>query len=46
VLIIGSGYATHNFAGNAAKNKLFVDAASDVITNATPELRYGLEGEE
>jgi len=39
VLILGSGYATHNFMGSAAGNRKFVDAASDVITNSTPELR-------
>jgi hypothetical protein len=39
ILIIGSGYATHNPAGNLAKKIEFVDAVSDVITNATPEIR-------
>eukprot|EP00026_Physarum_polycephalum_P012575 Phypoly_transcript_12897.p1 GENE.Phypoly_transcript_12897~~Phypoly_transcript_12897.p1 ORF type:complete len:314 (+),score=50.31 Phypoly_transcript_12897:116-1057(+) len=39
VLIIGSGYATHNFAGVPAANTKFINAASDIITNATPELR-------
>jgi aromatic ring-opening dioxygenase catalytic subunit (LigB family) len=41
VLIVGSGYATHNFGGSNAKKNQFVDVASDLITNATPELRYG-----
>jgi aromatic ring-opening dioxygenase catalytic subunit (LigB family) len=39
VLIIGSGYATHNFNVNVAKNTQFVDAVCDVITNASPEVR-------
>ena len=39
VLILGSGYATHNFAGKADKNLMFVDAVSDIIANATPDIR-------
>jgi len=39
VLIIGSGYATHNFNGNAEKNTNFVDAVSDVVANSSPEDR-------
>eukprot|EP00026_Physarum_polycephalum_P011821 Phypoly_transcript_12065.p1 GENE.Phypoly_transcript_12065~~Phypoly_transcript_12065.p1 ORF type:complete len:280 (+),score=42.00 Phypoly_transcript_12065:174-1013(+) len=39
ILILGSGYATHNSAGVLEKKIQFVDAASDVITNATPEVR-------
>lgn len=39
VLIIGSGYATHNFAGVAAQNRKFVDAMSEVVANQSPENR-------
>eukprot|EP00026_Physarum_polycephalum_P011974 Phypoly_transcript_12227.p1 GENE.Phypoly_transcript_12227~~Phypoly_transcript_12227.p1 ORF type:complete len:279 (+),score=55.45 Phypoly_transcript_12227:262-1098(+) len=39
VLIVGSGYATHNFGGAPLAKNQFVDAASDAITNATPEQR-------
>lgn len=40
ILIIGSGYATHNFAGRAAGNTKFVNAMAEVVTNTTPDVRY------
>jgi len=39
VLIVGSGYATHNFRGLPEKSKQFVTAVSEIVANSTPENR-------
>lgn len=39
VLILGSGYATHTWGADPAKNRIFVSAVTELVQNATPEDR-------